>query len=88
MKRSYSKPDIYYEEFSLSTNIAAGCEEKPSNSTDYCGVKFGKSFIFTSAIYGCTSIIPDGSMIGNLVDGENNGLCYHNPSADYNVFHS
>lgn len=86
MKKSYSKPDIYYEGFSLSTNIAAGCEEKPTNSTQTCGVKNGHSFIFTSATYGCTSVIGDGSLTGNLVDSENNGLCYHNPSADYNVF--
>ena len=81
MKKHYSKPDISYEGFSLSTNIAAGCEEVPVNSTDNCGVKWGKSVIFTSTMTGCPSKVADGSP-------EHDGLCYHNPSADYNVFTS
>lgn len=86
MKKAYSKPDILFESFSLATSITAGCEEKATNATTACGVKFGKSIIFTDAAYGCSSIIVDGSTEGNWVDKENNGLCYHNPSATYNVF--
>ena len=43
MKKAYSKPDIVFEDFSLSTNIAAGCEENPSLYTETvntCGVKW------------------------------------------------
>lgn len=86
MKKAYSKPDILFESFSLATSIAAGCEEKALSTQDACGVKFGKSIIFTSEAHGCASVISDGSLTGNWVDKENNGLCYHNPSATYNVF--
>lgn len=81
MKKSYSKPDISFEGFSLSTSIAAGCEEKPVNLTDQCGVDWGKSIIFTSTMTGCISKVAEGMP-------EYNGLCYHNPSSEYNVFHS
>jgi hypothetical protein len=37
-KKQYSAPDIFFEDFSLSTSIAAGCEEKPFGYTDMCGV--------------------------------------------------
>ena len=87
MKKAYSKPDIVFEDFSLSTNIAAGCEENPTNSTHNCGVKWAAGiFIFLSAETGCNRIIVDGSKTENLVDDENNGLCYHNPTVNYNVF--
>ena len=89
MKKKYSKPDIFFEDFSLSTNIAAGCEEEPTTSTDACGIKFGKGkFIFTSELYGCNRVIPDGSddREVNMVDDKGNGLCYHNPTEGYNVF--
>ena len=84
MKKAYSKPDIYFEDFSLSTNIAAGCERIPNNNSDItCGVKWSKGvFIFTEGVSGCNRKIVDGA------DGEYNGLCYHNPDANYNVFMS
>ena len=91
MKKTYSKPDIFFEDFSLSTSIAAGCEVYPTNSTDACGVKWKKgAYLFTSALYGCNRIITDAEKDPekNLVDSKGNGLCYHNPSADYNVFNS
>ena len=31
MKKVYSKPEIYFESFSLSQYIAAGCEVKPGD---------------------------------------------------------
>ena len=88
MKKAYSKPEIFFEDFSLSTNIAAGCEKQPSNATDGCGVRWGNVFIFTANVNGCTSKIVEGSTTGNWVDKENNGLCYHNPSDLFNVFYS
>ena len=87
-KKKYSKPDICFEDFSLSTNIAAGCEKKPSNATEDCGVRWGNIFIFIEGINGCTSKIVEGATQGNWVDKENNGLCYHNPSDVFNVFNS
>ena len=80
MKKPYNKPDIQFESFALSESIAAGCEENPTNFQEGCGVKFGKQIIFTEAMITCTRKIIDGQ------GGEYNGLCYHNPSASYNVF--
>lgn len=83
MKKAYSKPDIFFEDFSLSTNIAAGCEEKPFGNTGDCGVKWSKGvFIFTESISGCNHKVTDGA------DREYNSLCYHNPESSYNVFYS
>lgn len=88
MKKEYSKPDVFFEDFSLSTSIAAGCEETPDpfvgSGTVTCGVKWAAGiYVFTNAIYGCNRIMIDGQ-----VDEGNNGLCYHNPSNNYNVFNS
>lgn len=91
MKKSYSKPDIFFEDFTLNTNITAGCEVKVDNSTDTCGVKWSSGvFIFIAGITGCTRKILNGSTNRdeNYVDAENNGLCYHNPSDSFNVFSS
>lgn len=88
-KKKYSEPDIYFENFALSTSIAAGCEKQPSNANDgNCGVRWGNIYVFTTNVTGCTSPITEGSTQGNWVDKENNGLCYHNPSDNFNVFNS
>jgi hypothetical protein len=82
MKKTYSKPDIVFESFSLSTNIAAGCERKTNlHGKEGCGVPWGNSRIFTDTDFGCKSVVEDGS-------GKYDGLCYHNPSESYNVFNS
>lgn len=81
MKKAYSEPDILFESFTLSTNIAAGCEEKPTSSTDNCGVLFGRQMIFLEGMTGCLSKIKD-------EDPTFNKLCYHNPYDSYNVFYS
>jgi hypothetical protein len=80
MRKQYSKPNILFESYSLSTNIAAGCEKKTTNlGVDICGADWGNRVIFTDTVQGCVSAVLEGS-------AEYNGLCYHNPSEDYNVF--
>ena len=82
MKKTYTKPEIVFENFSLSTGIAAGCEESTSlHLGGECGIKWGKGTIFLEGINGCLTKIVDG-------DSAYNGLCYHNPDASYNVFNS
>ena len=80
MKKTYSKPDIFFEDFSLSTNIAAGCEKKPFNHSEACAVRWGGLMLFTEKI-NCKDKIIDG-------DPEYNKLCYHVPSQSFNVFYS
>lgn len=85
MKKEYSKPEIMFENFTLSTNIAADCEVKNNNnpSLNVCSydIKFGretKSF-FTDTITACST---------TEADGEYNGFCYHTPEESYNLFNS
>ena len=81
-KKLYSSPDIFFENFSLSTNIAAACEEKPFGNVEMCGVKAQKGqILFTDQFSNCSKDVIPGSK-------ECNGLCYHNPSDTYNVFFS
>ena len=82
MKKVYEKPEIVFENFSLSTSIAAGCEK--TTALQYggtCGIRWGHSTIFTSDVDQCSTKVIDG-------DTAYNGLCYHVPNADYNVFNS
>ena len=79
-KKKYSKPEIFFEDFSLSTNIAAGCEYQPLNNAGDCGVQWGRHTIFLEGMSGCKKYVIDG-------DANNDGLCYHNPT-DNNVFNS
>ena len=83
-KKPYQKPEIVYEDFSLSTNIAAGCETIITNATkDACAYQTnyaGKiTNIFTADIPAvCTTTEVDG----------NNGLCYHVPLENNDLFNS
>ena len=81
MKKLYSKPEIMFEDFTLTENIAAGCEEKISTHTKgRCHYEStGGIRAFTESISGC-DFKPD--------DGMWNGFCYHNPTEDANLFNS
>ncbi len=84
--KAYSKPDIVFEDFSLSTNIAAGCECLSHATENVCAVEIpagsGTLIVFTTDVAGCAYTPPDGS------DVWGDGICYHIPSADNNVFAS
>lgn len=86
MKKTYSKPEILFESFTMSTNIAGDCEVRtnlPSNLT--CGVWFeGVGFVFVTGMNGCGEFPVD-------MDKETasfNGLCYHVPDSNNNLFNS
>ena len=83
MKKEYSKPQIMFENFALSTSIAATCEVINStptlNSCSYIDLRDPTGLqVFMTGIGGCTR---------KEDDGEYNGICYHNPS-DNNLFNS
>lgn len=84
MKKAYSKPMITFESFTLSTNIAAGCEVKTSLlGKGACGYSTKLGVVFTSLVDDCR--ITEG------VDTTNesyNDICYHVPSETYNLFNS
>lgn len=81
MKKIYSKPEIMFESFAMSTSIAAGCEKKVNTyAADQCGIPWeGSPNIFLADIAGCK--------VQYGADGEG-GICYHNPSDDNNLFNS
>lgn len=83
MKKTYTKPEILFESFTLSTNIAGTCEIKtylPSNNT--CGMEWeGVGIVFMETMTGCTDVkISEG---GNF-----DGICYHVPTETSNLFNS
>lgn len=81
MKKTYTKPEIMFEDFSLSTSIAAGCEVGAHHTENACAYEnedFGE-FIFTEGLTVCTTTYPDGAY---------NGLCYHVPEDTMNIFAS
>lgn len=82
MKKTYSKPVIVLESFSMSTSIAAGCEAIIDTSLGgQCGLDFGKYTVFLEDVNGCDREVIDGN-------NEFNNLCYHVPTSDNNLFNS
>lgn len=82
MKKTYQKPDIHFDSFSLSNSIAGSCEfDTDTKSQGLCSIQFGDYKVFTSKVAGCKG--------GIIVDsGQFNGICYHVPTNDKNVFNS
>lgn len=80
MKKTYSKPQIVFDSFELSQSIAAGCEYKSNHAYGTCaldiGGRFGKIFLDGPV---CVTTTPD---------GEYDGICYHVPTDNMNVFSS
>ncbi len=70
MKKQYVKPELYFEDFELSTSIAA-CENNPgTHAKDVCGITIPgvEGTVFSESITGCTTTGVDGD----------NSICYHN----------
>ena len=85
MKKVYTKPQIEFESFTLCNNIAAGCETTTNlPSANQCGMDFSGLVVFMTGMTGCTGIQIDN--VGG--DGEFNGICYHVPNGDNNLFTS
>ena len=81
MKKTYNKPVIVFESFTMSTNIASGCEN-PTNlpSVNQCGIDIeGFGNIFMQGM-DCVKKIAEGDSF--------NGICYHTPTEGNNLFTS
>lgn len=82
MKKTYEKPQILFESFTLSTNITAGCEN-PTNlpSENQCGLDFSGLMVFMTGMTGCEHI--------QISEGDSfDGICYHTPTEANNLFTS
>ena len=94
MKKTYTKPEISFESFLVSTNIAAGCEAQPNNQSNFdsCGIVFAPYVVFGSDLGGCTtpsgnlSPFPVAPQSGTLVGKDM--VCYHVPVDTNNIFNS
>ena len=88
MKKIYTKPEIVFEDFSLSTNIAGDCEPPyvSSPSKGSCAmIGTGGIAVFTEGVISACEY--DSTDLGG---GEDiyNGLCYFVPTAESNLFNS
>ena len=86
MRKTYSKPEIMFESFTLSSNIAGDCERVVGNpSKGSCGIlgnEPGIDNLFSSSVKG-----TDGCQMCTDVDNYD-GYCYHVPTEDYTLFNS
>ena len=79
MKRTYTAPDILFEDFTMSTSIALNCDVRVNNSTEnVCGYETRNGIVFTDDISGCKYKQPDGY----------DGICYHVPIDTADLFNS
>lgn len=69
MKKTYVKPEVYFENFELSANIATGCGRPLGHTKDGC-----------RDIFGGYADIVFGSENGCKWEPNTNEYCYHNPS--------
>ena len=89
MKKKYNAPELYFEEYELSTSIAGNCGNKlyqdMIHATDYqsCKVDFGgDEFVFTASTNGCT-ISPEFAW-----GEEGSTVCYESHSTSMMLFNS
>jgi hypothetical protein len=84
VKKRYSKPDIAFESFSLSTSIAGNCEFKTDSHSDgECGFYMDAvGVVFVIGVDACQVPITDELSL------KYNGFCYHVPIGSSNLFNS
>lgn len=84
MKKGYTKPDILFESFSLSSTIAGSCGvDTNTHSQNLCYVEFGNLKVFTSKVQGCVNAEGPKKIVDSGVFA---GVCYHVPTDGNNAF--
>lgn len=84
MKKTYTKPEISFESFLMSTSIAGDCEQPfvvnmPTEGS--CAIEgTGGMNLFNADMVNICNTTPPGGLY--------NGLCYHNPTDANNLFNS
>ena len=89
MKRTYTKPEIMFECFSLSTNIAADCEAQAQTYANYsesgCGYLMTDTIVFGTDLTGCQG----GDNYRQVAPNQAfDSVCYNVPSPNFNIFNS
>lgn len=87
MTKNYVKPQIVFEDFSLSKNIAAGCDRLVNNpSKGTCAVLgTGGIAVFDGTVGKACVFKPED--LGGSKD-EYDGFCYHVPADNNDLFNS
>ena len=87
MKKTYVKPEIMFEDFTLCSNIATGCESIVGSPTKgSCAVESsGGIKLFDNTIPACDYSATD---VGFAPDTYYNKFCYHVPTESNNLFNS
>lgn len=82
MKKTYSKPEIMFEDFTLNTNIAGDCGIIWGVQVEgTCGgFDFGGDILFMTKAQGCEKTFE--------TDDGSSGICYHNPYDNNRLFNS
>lgn len=80
MKKEYMKPMIVFENFRVSSSIAANCTYEANSTEGACGLDLGGYVVFISEANGCRDM--------QSANGEWNSVCYHGPNPESNVFGS
>ena len=76
------KPEIIFDSFSVSTNIANTCEKEMNAALFDCGVETSSGMtLFVLEANGCFIKVEDTQENGD-------GFCYHVPIEDANMFTS
>lgn len=79
MKKNYVKPQVYFEDFRLSTSIAGGCAWTANSAENSCPVNVpGTPETYITDINTCSFSVP----------AKNDSFCYHVPMDNKNVFSS
>ncbi len=78
MKKEYKKPELLFDSFELSTNIASGCATKVYHSETSCSYSDGVGKIFLDMTI--CDYAPGDSTTPNI--------CYHNPTPETALFDS
>ena len=79
MKKQYVKPAMFSETFDICDSIAAGCGIAVGSTEHDCGYSFpGVGYIFITGVGGPCIFTP----------GDNDGVCYHIPTAETKLFDS
>lgn len=93
MKKVYGKPEISFEDFAFSNNIAGGCGTVSTQGMKDSCTRYGN---YSSPETGC-EFIDNGYTFFNASghdclftpqDEDPNGLCYHTSSVENRMFNS
>lgn len=82
MKKTYVKPEVYFESFELSANIAAGC------GAGYKGKVNSQNIHTCGYIYNGQDVFSPNVCFYETQDGTEYGLCYDLPMPDNQIFAS